>query len=50
MEEASATSKITEADLLKYNFDCKRLRIEGGFNEFQLKDCCFDAGDLKTGQ
>lgn len=41
-------SRITESDLLKYNFDCSRLRQEGGFNVFQLKDCCFDADDLKN--
>ena len=40
---------ITESDLVKFKFDCSRLHTEGGFNEFQLRDACFDAADLKQG-
>jgi len=41
--------RITEADLRKYEFNPARLRHEGGFNEFQLKDACFDAEELRQG-
>jgi hypothetical protein len=41
--------RITEEDLVKYDFDCKKLKDEGGFDQFQLRDACFDVTDLKEG-
>ncbi len=41
--------RVTEVDLLKYNFDCSRLRLEGGFDAIQLKAVDFDASELKKG-
>lgn len=42
--------RITEVELHKYGFDPARLRHEGGFDEFKLKEACFDAEDLRKGK
>jgi hypothetical protein len=46
---AFESKRITEEDMLRFEFNPRRLRDEGGFDAYQLRICSFNATDLHLG-
>lgn len=46
----ASLARITPQDLTTYDFSARRLRLEGGFDAYQLRQASFDIFELKEGR
>jgi hypothetical protein len=46
---AAPPARITPQQLRDYGFSARRLKEEGGFDAYQLRQAAFEMGELKDG-